>query len=364
MNLLENDIKNIIMQNYDVSIGHCNETSEIDVHQLNDGIVATQNIRANNITHCSIIPEWQENMIYMANTFWRYESSIYVLLYSPGTISIYPPSGKLKANTILDDNHVWKYVCDIDYIVKGDYVVPKPTEEIVRRGTISSVDVIMNSNHPITTFKSFSLNPAFMHGRNVIFSVEQDQNTFLVSDILIQDGGTEYQDGDLFILTDSDQAAEDQAIVDVYVEDGQVKLSAFTNGQNYSYIDIIIIGDGQNASVTFSSVAGVLTNVAMANMGSDYTWAKAIVLNSEKYVLGRVNVEPLNGYNSDLVRHIGPNKYIISMSFKTDQEINYYGIHRKRTLNNKFIFFDNIYFIDEFVPEADEEVTVRLLLGN
>jgi hypothetical protein len=49
---------------------------------------------------------------------------------------------------------------------------------------------------------------------------------------------------------------------------------------------------------------------------------------------------------------------------KTDQEINYYGIHRKRTLNNKFIFFDNIYFIDEFVPEADEEVTVRLLLGN
>ena len=123
MNLLENDIKNIIMQNYDVSIGHCNETSEIDVHQLNDGIVATQNIRANNITHCSIIPEWQENIIYMANTFWRYESSIYVLLYSPGTISIYPPSGKLKANTILDDNHVWKYVCDINYIVKGDYVV-------------------------------------------------------------------------------------------------------------------------------------------------------------------------------------------------------------------------------------------------
>ena len=31
--------------------------------------------------------------------------------------------------------------------------------------------------------------------------------------------------------------------------------------------------------------------------------------------------------------------------FKTDKEINYYGIHRKRTLNNKFIFFDNIYFI-------------------
>lgn len=364
MNLLENDITNIIVQNYDISIGYSNTIAEIDVHKLNDGIVATNNISPNNITHCTSIPAWQDGIIYSSNTFWRNDNKIYVLLYSPGTISVYPPTGNIKANMILDDNHVWKYICDVDYIVSGNYIVPKKTGEIIKRGTISAVEIIKNSNHAISTFNTFTLNTAFMSGKNVLFAVEQDQNTLLVSDILIQDGGLNYTNNDIFILTDTVQNEADQAFVDVYVENGVVKLESFTNGQNYSYLDIIIIGDGEGATVSFSSVAGVLTNVAIASSGSGYTWAKAIVLNSERYVIGNIKIEPLNGYNADLVRHIGPNKYIISTTFTTDKAINYYGIHRKKTTDNKFIFFDNIYIIDEFTPIANEVVTVKLLLGN
>lgn len=364
MNLLENDIHDILIKNYDISIGYCTETEEIDVHLLNDGIVATQSLRANNITHCSIIPEWQESGIYNSHTFWRHEDNIYVLLYSPGTASVYPPTGQLKANMILDDNHVWKFVCEVDYVVHDDYVVPKPVKEIIKRGTIASVNIIANSNHAINTYTAFNINNTFMSGTGVVFAVENDQNTLLVNDILIQDGGYNYRDDDLFILTDRIHESSDHAIVDVYVEDGKVKLASFTNGENYSYLDIIILGDGEGASVAFSAVAGVLTNVAISNGGTNYTWAKAIVLNSERYVIGTIKTEPLNGFNADLVRHIGPNKYIISTTFKANQEINYYGIHRKRTDNNKFVFFDNIYFIDEFLPDEDEDITVRLLLGN
>lgn len=365
MNLLENNITDILIQNYDISIGHVNSVTDMDIYALNDGIVATMPLRPNNITHCAVIAEWQESVLYAPNTFWRHQNKIYVLLYSPGTVSVFPPTGSIKANMILDDNHVWKYICDVDYVVSNDYIVPKKTSEIVKRGSISAIDIIKNSNHPLSTYTNFYTHSQHLSGKNIIFTVENDQNTLLISDILIQDGGLNYKKDDLFVLTNKYHKAEDNATIDLYIDaTGSVKLSGFTNGQNYEYMDIIIIGDGQGATISYTSVAGVLTNVSIASGGAGYTWAKAIILNSERYIIGNVNIEPLNGYNSDLIRHIGPNKYIIATSFKLDKEINYYGIHRKKTADNKFVFFDNIYIIDEFVPEEDEEVIVKLLLGN
>lgn len=364
MNLLENDITNILIQNYDISIGHTSSIADMDIHALNEGIVATNTLRANNITHCTIIPEWKESLIYSPNTFWRHQNKIYVLLYSPGSVSVFPPTGSIRSNMILDDNHVWKYICDVDYVASNDYVVPKHITEIVKRGTVSSVNIIKNSNHKLETYTGFYAQNNYLSGQNIVFVVENDQNTFLISDILIQDGGGNYKKDDIFVLTDKNHKVEDAATINLYIENGSVKLADFTNGQNYEYLDILIIGDGEGAQATYTAVAGVLTNVSISNGGTGYTWAKAIILNSERYVIGNINIEPLNGYNSDLIRHIGPNKYIITTTFKLGKEINYYGIHRKKSADNKFVFFDNIYIIDEFVPESDEEVTVKLLLGN
>lgn len=363
MNLLENNISQILIDNYDVSVGHIDASQAIDVYKLNNGTIKTNNISINDIMHCSIMQEWKNDVIYLPNTFYRHTNKVYVCLYSPGNISVYPPSGKLNANMIMDDNYVWRYICDVKYN-ENDYVTFENANEYVRKGTIQSVNIITHSNHVMQSFASLYLHDTHMSGEGVQYVVENNQNNFIVSDILIQNGGLNYLPNDIMVITDKPMNNIDAAIIDVYIENGQVYIASFTNGQNYEYMDIIIIGDGENASVSFSSVAGVLTNVNVDNRGENYTWAKAIVLNSNRYIIGSTNIEPLNGYNSDLVRHIGPNKYIITSQFKLNTEINYYGIHRKLTDNNKFIFYDNLYIIDEFVPEENETVTVKLLLGN
>lgn len=365
MNLLENDLTDIFINSYDVSIGYIDSSKDITVADMNNGIVATNPITRDKIVHVAEVEDWKENEVLLKNRFYKNENRVYVCLYTPGTPSIIAPSGNIQSNIILDDNYVWRYIVDVQQEINNKYIVPELStfKEVVRTGSVSSIKILHNSGNQITNYAGFFPDYSHTNGSGLNFVVENDQSTLLVSDILVQNGGSGYSHGDIISITDTDHRKEDIAEVEVYVEDGQVKLSSFTNGNNYNYMDIVIIGDGEGAQVTFSTIAGVLTNINI-NGGSGYTWAKAIVLNSEVYLIAELEIEPLNGYNSDLVRHLGPNKYIISSTFKVDKEINYYGIHRKKTADNKYIFFDNIYIIDEFIPEPDEEVTVRLLLGN
>lgn len=365
MNLLENDLTDIFVKTYDVSIGYIDSSKDISISDMNNGIVATNPITKDKIAHVAEVENWSENEVLLKNKFYKNENRIYICLYTPGTPSIIPPSGNLQSNIILDDNYVWRYIVDVQHEIDDKYIIPEIStfKESIRKGTVSSIKILYNSGNQITNYAGFFADYSHTNGTGLNFVVENNQSTLLVSDILVQNGGTGYSHGDIISITDTQHNLEDAAEVNVYVENGQVKLSSFTNGSNYNYMDIIIIGDGEGAQVTFSTIAGVLTNVNV-NGGSGYTWAKAIVLNSEVYLIAELEVEPLNGYNSDLVRHLGPNKYIISSTFKVDKEINYYGIHRKKTDAEKYIFFDNLYIIDEFIPEPDEEVTVRLLLGN
>ena len=124
---------------------------------------------------------------------------------------------------------------------------------------------------------------------------------------------------------------------------------------------MIVIGDGNGASVNYTMIAGVLTNVIITP-GSNYTWAKAIIVNSEKYIISRLYTEPLNGYNCDLETHLGPNKYIIETEFNNiTDEINFYGLHKKKK-ENKYVQFEYLFPMSEFVPLIDEIVKTRIIL--
>lgn len=364
MNLLENDITEVLLQNYDVSVGYIDSSKEITVSALNEGIVSTQQISRHSIKRCSEVTLWSETVL-LKNKFYRNENRIYICLYTPGTPSIIAPTGDMNSNIILDDNYVWRYIVDVQEVVDNKHVIPDVTtfKEVVKRGCVSSINILENSGHQITNYAGFFADQSFTTGEGLNFIVENNQSTFLISDILVQNGGKNYSHGDIISITDKEHRPEDRAVVDVYIENGQVKLESFTNGNNYDYMDIIIIGDGEGAAVTFSIIAGVLTNINVVG-GSNYTWAKAIVLNSEVYVIAELEIEPLNGYNADLVRHLGPNKYIIESTFNDIQdEINFYGIHRKNDNEAKYVFFDNMYMIDTFVPLEDETVKLKLILG-
>ena len=362
MNLLENNITQIIIDNYDISVGYVSDIENTNVELLNDGIVTTISPTLSSIKRCSEIPAWVTDTIYVAGNFYRNDDKVYVCLYSTGESSIFAPTGNILSNIILDDNYVWRYMCDIQTIIYDDYVIPVIGPETIKHGCISGVNIIKNSEHQITSYASFNINEKYLSGTGLSYVVENDQDTLVAKEILIQNGGINYKQDDVVVITDTPQNILDAAIVEVDInEAGEVELVSFTNGQNYNYVDIFIIGNGTGAEVTFTTLAGVITNVNITG-GSGYTWAQAIVVNSEVYMIGIPTIEPLNGYNADLIRHIGPNKYIIESKFMTDQEINFYGVHRKSD-ENKNVFFDNIYFVDPFTPLVTEEITLNIVLG-
>lgn len=362
MNLLENDITQVIIDNYDLSVGHVGNT-DLNIKSINDGIVATQNIRPDDIRYCSDIKSWTTNSYYLENTFCKVDNKIYVCLYAPVNQSFIAPTGNTLFNQILDDNYVWRYVADVEYVVYKDFIQYKqPYIDIVKKGSIQNIIITHKSEHLASEYEKFVLQTQYSSGTGVDFVVENDQVTDLPSDVLIQNGGSSYEFTDIFVLTDTVQNLDEVAEINVFVEDGVVKLESFTNGENYSDIDIIIIGDGTGAEVNYSLFAGVLTNVSIDG-GSDYTWAKVIILNSNKYIIGNITLEPLNGYNADLKRHIGANKYVISATFENLQsEINFYGIHRK-TNDDRYKHMDNMYLIDEFMPEENEIINLKIVLG-
>lgn len=369
MKLLEfKEIENLLVENYDVSVGHISPDQELNIKNLNDGIVATNNITTDKIYHATSILSWQQGISHLKNVFYKNAEKIYVCLYAPNNVSLIAPSGSSLFNIILDDNYVWRYICDIDQSLFDNYVTLDTTNitERIKKGCVSSANIIINSGHQISDFPSFYLIGNYASGTGLSYVVENDQNTLEISDVLIQLGGTNYKNNDFIALTDTSHLISDTAVIDVYVEDGKVKLNSFTNGQNYSYLDIIIIGDGSGSSATFSTVAGVLTSLNVSE-GSGYTWAKAIVVNSEKHVVAQLMIEPMNGYNCDLSVHIGPNKYIIETEFNNIlSEINFYGLHKKITSIDgvtKYVQFDYMFALTEFVPLEDETVKTRIILG-
>lgn len=362
MNLLENDITQVIIDNYDLSVGYVGDT-DLNIKSINEGIIATKSIRADDIRYCSDIKNWVTNAHYLENTFYKVDNKIYVCIHAPINQSFIAPTGNTLFNQLLDDNYVWRYVADVDYVVYKDYIQYKQTyNDIVNKGSIQNITITHKSEHLVAEYQNFILQTQYVSGTGVGFVVENDQVTDLPSDVLIQSGGSGYDFTDIFVITDQVQNLANLAEINVFVENGSVMLDSFTNGQNYTDIEIIVIGDGVGADVNYSLFAGVLTNVTIDG-GTGYTWAKVIILNSNKYIIGNITLEPLNGYNADLKRHIGANKYVISATFENLQsEINFYGIHRK-TNDNRYKHMDNMYLIDEFMPAVNEIINLKIVLG-
>ena len=144
MNLLENDITQILIDNYDVSIGYVG--SEMNIKTINDGIVATASISPNDIKYCSEIKNWINGVSCVENTFYKVDNKIYVCLYTPQNVSFIQPSGNSLFNQLLDDNYVWRYVADVSVVVDGDFVqYERNYTDIVNKGCVQKINIIEKS---------------------------------------------------------------------------------------------------------------------------------------------------------------------------------------------------------------------------
>ena len=114
MNLLENDLTDMFVSTYDVSIGYIDSSKDITIADMNNGIIGTNAITKDKIAHVSEVEDWSENNVLLKNKFYKNENRIYVCLYTPGTPSIIAPGGNLQSNIILDDNYGCLYKTSSD----------------------------------------------------------------------------------------------------------------------------------------------------------------------------------------------------------------------------------------------------------
>ena len=75
MNLLENDITQSLIDNYDVSIGYVG-TNDVNVKTINSGIVQTVPITPFDIKYCSEINDWVTGTNCVENNFYKTDNKI------------------------------------------------------------------------------------------------------------------------------------------------------------------------------------------------------------------------------------------------------------------------------------------------
>lgn len=355
VNLLENDIVQILAKNYQVSVGY-NLSRDLKDYNLNANIRQTSNLLPNSIKNVVSLPLLVENTVAEKGKFYRTSNDeVFVCLFVPDNyIALIPKHNyteKVYNNIVSDDNYIWRKVADVVEVIDDDLCTVKLVDDTIRNGVVYHLEFDKEKYSNVNSGNTVEIHLDNGNGLNILPIFERD----ILTNLSVQNGGSGYRDGDIAFISFEKHNGE-VAQVDVYVENGQVKLEKFTNGSGYDYIDIIIIGDGENANATFNSMGGVLTNVEIDG-GSGYTWAKAFVVHTEKFVTATVKTEPLNGFNNEL-RH---NKYfVIAELTGIKDEINFYGLHRKQDGYKDFV---KVNYIDEFKPEIDEILELKLVIG-
>lgn len=354
LHLLENDIVQIIAKNYEVSVGY-NLSRDMKDYNLNANIRQTSKLLPNSIKNVISLPLLVENTLAEKGKFYRtINDEVFVCLFVPDNyVALIPRHNyteKVYNNIIMDDNYIWRKVADVVEIVDGDLCIVKTVDDSIRNGVVYHLEFDKEKTSEVRKGNTVDVFLEHGNGLNILPIFESD----VLTNISVQNGGSGYHDGDTAFIS-LDKHNGETAQVNVYVENGQVKLENFTNGSGYEYIDIIIIGDGENANVTFNSMGGVLTNVEIDG-GSGYTWAKAFVVHTKNHIIATVRTEPLNGFNNE-IRH---NKYfVIAELTGIREEINFYGLHRKQ---KGFKDFVKVNYIDEFRPEIDEILELKLVI--
>lgn len=93
---------------------------------------------------------------------------------------------------------------------------------------------------------------------------------------------------------------------------------------------VTIIGDGTGAQAysKLNSVTGGVTEIAMINVGSGYTTAKAVISANNLHGTGataNVIISPLGGHGSDPVKELGGDKVCLNVQFKGSEGVSATG---------------------------------------
>lgn len=227
------------------------------------------------------------------------DNKVYICLSNNGgKISTAAPSGTLLNNIIKNDGYVWAYIgtfnsADLDQNI--EYItIPSKVYSTKEIGSIARVSDVISTT---TNFDTQPIYKVIGQGSNAIFDISLDQNGDIVY-ISCANGGFGYDPKDYVVISDNFNGVGAQ--VNLKVNDqGQVELDKFTTGTGYTECSILVIGDGKDATIDFTTLNGNLTNVRVQDSGSGYTWAKAFVFSSESAIIANLKLLPMNGKATD-----------------------------------------------------------------
>lgn len=171
-----------------------------------------------------------------------------------GAISTVAPSGTLLNNIIKSDGYVWAYIGKVnsnEVDQETPYIsIPK---SIYSSKEIGSIARIKNKEETTSNFDSTPQYKIIGSGSNAIFDISLTE-VGDISYISCANGGFGYSPQDVIAI--SDNFTGTGAEVKLKIVDGKIEVDTFTSGTNYNECSILVIGDGDGASLNFSTLNG------------------------------------------------------------------------------------------------------------
>lgn len=246
------------------------------------------------------------------------EDNLYICISNNnGAISKVAPSGTLLNNIIKSDGYVWVYIGKVnsnEVDQETPYIsIPKSIYTTKEIGSIARVKDL------VSTTNNFDERPKYKilgSGTNAIFDISLD-DVGNISYISCTNGGFGYSTNDVIAISDNFDGIG--AEVNLKVVDGSIEIEDFTSGQNYTECTILVIGDGNDAVVSPTTLNGQLTNVTIEDKGTNYTWAKAFVFSSDRAILSSLELMPMNGKATDPAYLLRANTWRIKKTLDTNE---------------------------------------------
>jgi len=96
-----------------------------------------------------------------------------------------------------------------------------------------------------------------------------------------------------------------QANVELLATPGTIDAIKVTNeGQDYTYANVTITGDGVDATATATVASGKVTKITVTNHGSSFTKATITITGNGTNAIARAIVSPVNGHGSNAVTEL------------------------------------------------------------
>lgn len=226
------------------------------------------------------------------------DDNIYICLSNNnGAISKIAPSGTLLNNIIKSDGYVWAYIGKVNSneVDQETKFISVPNS-IYTAKEIGSIARIKNKEETTINFDTTPQYKIIGNGTNAIFDIALN-DVGDITYISCANGGFGYTDQDFIAI--SDNFTGTGADVKLKIINGGIEVESFTTGQDYAECSILVIGDGKDAVLDFTTLNGQVTDVRVQNAGTNYTWAKAFVFSSDRAIIASFDLLPMNGKATD-----------------------------------------------------------------